>query len=219
MTPNRCPRLLVGTGNAHKLAEIRELLADLDLEVLDIDILPAGEEPEETGSTFIENARIKAIAFAERACALAPDERPRWVIADDSGLCVDALGGAPGVHSARYAGPDANSEDNCRKLLAALATTPDGERGAHFNCTLTCVRLPLGEDSAVEPLFDVVGECHGTIAHAPRGAGGFGYDPVFLDGESGRSFAELSASEKHSRSHRGEALRKFREELARRRQI
>ena len=203
--------LLVGTGNQHKLSEIAAILADLPVEVVGQDHLTAAEDVEETGTTFAANAEIKARAFARRAAHLPPPRRPRWVIADDSGLCVDGLDGAPGVYSARYAGEDCTFQDNNRKLLAALADVPQRDRDAHFVCSLCCLGVPGSPDENAEMLFRCEGLCSGSIALEPSGGGGFGYDPIFLESTTGRTFAELSAVEKNSISHRGLALGKFRD--------
>jgi XTP/dITP diphosphohydrolase len=203
--------LLVGSGNRHKLDELRSLLADLPVAVVGAEWLPDGGEIVEDGETFAENVAIKAREYARRAASLSADRRPRWVVADDSGLCVDALGGAPGVRSARYAGDGATYADNNRKLLAALAGRPAAERGAHFVCTVACAAVPPAADREPELLFIVEGTCEGTIATAPRGAGGFGFDPVFIERTTGRTFAELDPETKNRLSHRGSALRRFRE--------
>jgi XTP/dITP diphosphohydrolase len=205
--------LLVGTGNAHKLAEIQAILADLPLEVRGAEHLPAPVEVVESGETFEENARLKALAFARAAAGLPQEERPRWVIADDSGLCVDALGGEPGVRSARYAGGKGSSLENNRKLLGALQGLEPGNRTARFVCVIACAEPAEGGG---EPgiLFEARGECAGRIAEAPRGHGGFGYDPLFLIPERGLTYAELGEEEKNRLSHRGRALARFRERLA-----
>jgi XTP/dITP diphosphohydrolase len=203
--------LLVGTANPDKLREIAAILAGVPVRVAGTEILPPSEPVPEEGETFAANARAKALEFARRAASLSPGDRPRWVVADDSGLSVDALGGAPGVLSARYAGEDASYADNNRKLLAALAAVTAPNRGARFTCALACagVARHAGEKAAL--LFEVEGSCEGTIASTERGTGGFGYDPLFLDARSGRSFAEMSPGEKNSISHRAAALRRFRE--------
>jgi XTP/dITP diphosphohydrolase len=186
-------RLLLASSNPGKLAELCALLAPTGIEVLpqsDFGI----EDAEETASTFVENALLKA-RHGARLSGLP-------TLADDSGLCVDALAGAPGLHSARYAGRHGDNAGNIAKLLEALRNTPDAERSAYFICVLVLLRHP--DDPA--PLI-AEGRWHGRILHAPRGSGGFGYDPVFLDPELGRSAAELEVGEKQVRSHRGSALR------------
>jgi len=209
--------LLVGTGNAHKLEEIARVLATDALQVVGAGSIPARidalEPPiEETGATFAENARLKALGFAARALRLEAEERPDWVIADDSGLCVDALDGAPGVRSARYAGENATDEANNALLLALLDGVPPERRDAEFVCVIAAVRL---RERAGPPAVDfcVEGRCRGTIRAAASGAGGFGYDPLFFVPELGKTFAELPRDAKNSHSHRGRALRALRERL------
>jgi len=208
--------LLAGSANPHKLEEIRSLLAGLPVRVVGLDAL-AGAAPDvdEHGATFAENARIKAAAYALAAARRGRPAEPApaaadWVIADDSGLCVDALDGAPGVRSARYAGERANAGENNRKLLETLRGVPPEARTARFVCAIACAEVPR---SGGEPrvIFEVEGTCPGTIAEAPRGSGGFGYDPLFIDASLGRTFAEIGPDEKNRRSHRGAALRRFRE--------
>ena len=185
-------RLLVASGNRKKAAEIAAILgagAGGPLEVLTLADFPALEVPEETGATFLENARIKARAGA------AGSGLP--TLGEDSGLCVDALGGAPGILSARYA----EGDDAARwgKLLHELRDVPAGRRTARYVCAAV-LALPDGREETAE------GTCEGEIAVAPRGTGGFGYDPVFLRPD-GRTVAELSPAEKDAVSHRGKALR------------
>ena len=231
--------LLVGTGNPHKVEEISAVLADPErtdgkhVEVAGADILPRDEPVEETGETFHENARIKAEAYARLALELAPERRPRWVIADDSGLAVDALRGAPGIHSARYAGPKATARDNNRKLLEAMEGVPASRRGAEFVCVIACVELLLPHQQAqASPhqqaqgppprelsAFFAEGRCRGVILTQERGTGGFGYDPLFLVPDLQKTFAELSQEEKNRISHRGRALQVLREKLLERMRI
>ena len=187
-------RLLVGTGNPGKQREYRELLAGLDLDlVVPGDLGPVPPEPDENGATFAENAAHKA-----RTYAVASGLR---TVADDSGLEVDALRGAPGLRSRRFFGDDASAAERNEKLLALL----DGvaSRGARF----VCVTALASPDGRVE-LFD--GEVRGEIALAPRGDHGFGYDPLFVIAGDGRTMAELPADEKHRISHRGLAVAKLR---------
>jgi len=191
--------LLLASGNAKKLAELRRLAEPLGVTVLspaDVGGLP---EVVEDGDTFAANASKKAASAARHA--------NRWALADDSGLAVDALDGAPGVHSARYAGTHGDDAANNRKLLGALAEVPDGDRGAAFVCALALAAPGTGEVS-----HTASGEVRGEIARAPEGAGGFGYDPLFRFTEpgfptTGMVFATLSADEKAEVSHRGRALR------------
>lgn len=185
-------KVVLATGNAGKVRELAGALADFGMEIVAQSALGVASV-EETGLTFIENALIKA-RHAARVTGLP-------AIADDSGLAVDALAGAPGISSARYAGEDASDRQNMDKLLAALASVPDGQRGAQFHCVL--VYLRHADDPT--PLV-----CHGSwsgeIARQPSGAGGFGYDPVFLLTEQGRTAADLNTEEKQALSHRGQAL-------------
>ena len=193
--------IVVASGNRGKLREIGKVLADLDCELIPQNQLGIASVPE-TGSTFVDNATIKARHAAARSGLPA--------IADDSGLVVDALGGRPGVHSARYAGDDASDDENIDKLLAELEGVPEAERGAHYKCAAVWI----SPDAAVEPVV-AYGEWHGRILPARRGRGGFGYDPVFLDTQLGKSGAEMTVEEKNRRSHRGEAFRRLGELLRR----
>jgi XTP/dITP diphosphohydrolase len=192
-------RLVLASGNAGKLVELRELLADAgytlhaqsEFGVRDID---------ETGLTFVENALLKA-RHAARETGLP-------ALGDDSGLCVDALDGAPGLYSARYAGTHGDAAANIAKLLDALRDVPQSERTAHFHAVVVLLRT--ADDP--QPII-AEGRWPGRILHAPRGDGGFGYDPVFLDVALQRSAAELDAPTKHARSHRGLALASLRARL------
>jgi XTP/dITP diphosphohydrolase len=187
-------RWVLASGNRGKLAELRALVREtgLDLELVPQTELGIDAAPE-VGATFVENALAKA-RHAARASGLP-------AIADDSGLCVDALHGAPGVRSARYAGEAADDRANVVKLLDALRDVPDDDRGARFYCVL--VALGSADDPA--PII-ASGEWRGRIAARPRGNGGFGYDPVFLDPSTGMTAAELGSAVKNSLSHRGQAL-------------
>lgn len=184
-------RLVVATRNHGKLAEIRELLSRLDVTVKALGDYPSAPEPRETGATFRENAVIKAVAAASFTGEVA--------VADDSGLVVDALGGAPGVMSARYGGNGASDQEKYEKLLAQMAGVPNAERTARFVCVVA-VASPDGSISSAD------GVVEGTIACAPRGTGGFGYDPVFLIPELGMTFGELPPATKNAMSHRARAL-------------
>jgi XTP/dITP diphosphohydrolase len=184
----------MASSNAGKLREMAALLQRLGIELVAQSEFGV-EDADETGTTFEENSLLKAKHAAEATGLPA--------IADDSGLAVDALDGAPGVYSARYSGPYATDEKNNRKLLAALADVAAPDRGAAFHCVATFVH-PDGS-----PPLVASGEWRGSILMAQKGDGGFGYDPLFLDPESGRSSAELPAQEKNARSHRGEALKKL----------
>jgi len=192
-------KLVIASGNRGKLAEFADLLGDSG-----IDCVAQGElgvdDIEETGLSFVENALLKA-RHAARVTGLP-------ALADDSGLCVDALGGAPGLYSARYAGSHGDAQANINKLLDTLREVPDDRRGAHFHASIVLLRH--ADDP--QPLI-AEGSWHGRILHAPRGAGGFGYDPVFLDPERGQSAAELDPALKNRISHRGLALAVLREKL------
>jgi XTP/dITP diphosphohydrolase len=207
MSPLRT--LLVGSANRDKIAEIEALLDGLTERIASIDELPPGPDVDEDGDTFAANAAKKAVEYARRAALLPSERRPDWVIADDSGLDVDALDGAPGVFSARYAGPAARYADNVEKLLRELADVPDERRGARFVCSIALASVPAeGDEPRV--LVAVEGECPGRIGHAPRGSGGFGYDPVFWSSEAGAGMALLPAARKNELSHRARALRGLR---------
>ncbi len=187
-------KLLVGTNNPGKVREYEEMLVDLP-EPVEF-TFPAREgltlEVEESAETFEGNARIKALAYAQASGLVS--------LADDSGLEVDALGGGPGVHSARYAGPGASDIDRYRKLLDALANVPAGPRTARFRCVVA-LALPDGTVHTAE------GTCEGEIGFAPRGEHGFGYDPVFVvGGQGGHTMAELAPGLKNQISHRARAL-------------
>ena len=187
------PRVVLASANPKKAAELAEILAGSGLR---IELLPRpGDVPEvdEDADDFLGNARLKAAALAEATGLPA--------LADDSGLEVDALGGAPGVHSARYAGETATDHDNVVKLLDELEREPAGERSARFWAVIV-LRWPDGRELVAE------GAVEGTIAATPRGDGGFGYDPVFVpDDGDGRTFAEMTSAEKDAISHRGRAFR------------
>jgi XTP/dITP diphosphohydrolase len=195
-------KLLIATNNPGKVREYEEMLQDLPgIEIT----FPAQEglglEVEESGGTFEENARLKAMAYT-RASGLP-------TLADDSGLQVDALDGAPGVRSARYAGPGASDADRYRKLLAELAGVPAGRRSARFRCVVA-LALPRGTVHTAE------GTCEGQIGLAPRGEFGFGYDPIFIvDGQGGRTMAELEPEVKNRISHRARAIQAMLPDLKR----
>lgn len=183
---------VIATHNAHKLAELERILAPLHIDVTTAEL----DEVEETGTTFAQNAFLKADAACKQTGLPA--------VADDSGLMVDALSGAPGVYSARYAGEGATDSQRIEKLLNALRDVPQEQRTARFVSSICCV-FPNGQTVTAEC------DCPGSIAFAPAGNGGFGYDPVFL--VNGKTFAELTAHEKDEISHRGKALRLFAEKL------
>jgi XTP/dITP diphosphohydrolase len=186
------PRLVVASRNRKKSLEIGDLLAPLNIAVVSVADFPEAPDVEETGATFAENSALKAQQTAEAIGC--------WTLADDSGLAVDALEGAPGVYSARYAGPDATDQDNNEKLLAELRDTPDEQRGAQFICCLTVA------DPAGEIRLQVQGRCRGRVLREPRGESGFGYDPLFWIPEYRKTFAELSLTTKSVLSHRARAF-------------
>lgn len=194
-------KLILASHNTGKLAEFQQLLGGHGIQVVPQAALGI-PDIEETGLSFAENALLKARHASQLGGMPA--------LADDSGLCVDALGGAPGLYSARYAGSDGDAQANILKLLDALADIPDEHRQAHFHCTLALLRHPA--DPA--PLL-CEGRWYGRILHEPRGEEGFGYDPVFFDEASGGSAAELSREEKAAVSHRGQAMRQLLTMLAR----
>ena len=191
-------KLIIASNNAHKLIEIRAILGDRFSEILSMREAGIEHETVEDGQTFLENAAKKAreIAAISGCCALA----------DDSGLCVDALGGAPGIFSARYCGVHGDDAGNNRKLLEVLRDVPDEERGAHFTCAIVLAR-PDGSEVAAE------GHFYGRIAHGESGANGFGYDPLFYLPEYGCTSAELTPEEKNRISHRSQALHRLVEKL------
>jgi XTP/dITP diphosphohydrolase len=193
-------KLVLASGNVGKLAELRDLLRDLDLQ-LHAQSEFGVSDADETGLTFVENAILKA-RHAARATGLP-------ALGDDSGLCVDVLNGAPGLYSARYAGIHGDMPANIAKLLHALRETPEHARTARFVCVLALLRH--ADDP--QPLI-AEGVWEGRILDAPRGSGGFGYDPVFFDPERGMGAAELDAAVKNRASHRGRALALLRETLS-----
>jgi XTP/dITP diphosphohydrolase len=191
-------RLLVATNNPGKVKEYQDLLAGLDVELCRLADLGITDEVDETGQTFGENARLKAAAYGQASGLLT--------LADDSGLEVEALGGAPGVYSARYAGKGTTDADRYRKLLAALDRVPWEKRAARFRCVIALA----WPDGHIET-FD--GHCDGVIAFEPQGMNGFGFDPVFYMPEHGRTMAELPDEVKNQVSHRARAAALARERL------
>ena len=191
-------KLIIASNNAHKLVEIKAILGSRFEEILSLREAGIDHETVEDGETFLENAGKKAreIAAISGCCALA----------DDSGLCVDALGGAPGIYSARYSGVHGDDKANNRKLLEVLRDVPDEARGAHFTCAIVLAR-PDGTEVSVEGYF------YGVIAHEEAGSNGFGYDPLFYLPEYGCTSAELAPEEKNRISHRSAALRLLVEKL------
>jgi XTP/dITP diphosphohydrolase len=189
--------IVIATRNAGKLREFRSLLASLGSRILSLNDLSLDVELEESGDSFVENARLKAAGYS---CLT---KYP--VLADDSGLEVEALGGRPGIHSARYAGPGASDSDRISKLLGELEN-----RGSNRNARFVCA-LALAQDGVL--LLEAEGECRGIIAKGPSGTNGFGYDPVFLFPELGKTYAELSEPEKNQYSHRSRATASLLDQL------
>lgn len=192
------PILVIGTGNPGKLREYARMLRTSDWDLRSLDGYPGAPEVCEDGASFAANAREKALAYARHSGEVA--------LADDSGLEVDALGGAPGLHSARYAGVPANSAANIAKLLAALQGVAPERRTARFRCVVAAA-APDGAWVFAE------GTCEGAILEVGRGASGFGYDPVFWYPPAGKSFAEMTDAEKDAVSHRARALASLRPRL------
>lgn len=184
--------LLIATRNPGKLIEVQELLSDLPAALVSLADFPQTAEVAETGATFAENAAIKASAYALQTGA--------WTLSDDSGLEVDALGGAPGVLSARYAGEGATDAERVELLLSELARTHDKQRSARFVCAVALAD-PLGKIINLS-----TGVCEGHITHGPLGEHGFGYDPVFMPNGYGQTFGELTSETKQLISHRARAL-------------
>jgi XTP/dITP diphosphohydrolase len=187
-------KLVVATGNSGKLREFETALTSANIEVVGLDTLQDRSPIEETATTFEGNARLKAEGYS-----LGTDLA---VLADDSGLEVDALNGAPGVHSARYGSPDLTDKARYRALLKALTDVPERNRTATFRSVIAIAR-------AGKTLATFEGRAEGTIVRKPKGSNGFGYDPIFFQAEMGKTFAELSAEEKQARSHRGAAIQKL----------
>ena len=192
------PRMLLATTNAGKIREIRELLADLPIEIVALDAFPGLAPPAETGATFAENAREKALYYAARTGLIA--------VAEDSGLEIDALGGAPGVESARYGGAATTYPEKFRLIYEALRREGRDTSPARFVCALA-----LAEGDRV--VFEATGVVEGTIAPEPAGSEGFGYDPIFFYPPFGRTLAQVPRDRKGEVSHRGAAFRQLRAHL------
>ncbi|MDP4090462.1 MAG: XTP/dITP diphosphatase [Bacillota bacterium] len=195
-------RLLVASNNKHKIEEIKHILEDINIEVIGLKEAGIDTDVEETGTTFMENAYIKAKAIYDMLEA----KQDYLVLSDDSGLSVDVLDGAPGVYSARFAGEHGNDKKNNEKLLSLLKELPFQARKARFMCAIVLI----GRE---EKVLKVQGEVEGYIADKEYGRDGFGYDPLFYVEEYGKTFAELTRSEKNSISHRGRALEKVKERI------
>jgi len=194
-------QIVLASHNPKKKRELQEILQPFGdrIEVLTLDEVSNLPEVEEDGKTFLENAKKKAATIAHAT--------KRWALGDDSGLAVDALDGQPGVHSARYAGEPRDQARNNAKLLAELQGIPREKRTAHFHCSLALAD-PVGKIC-----LTAEGRCDGLILDAPRGEGGFGYDPLFYYPPLNKAFAELTPTQKHEVSHRGQAMRQFLEKL------
>lgn len=194
----RRTRLLIATTNRDKLREIHTVLAGTPVEILTLADLPPVEEPDETGATFAENARLKAQHYATAALTL--DDPSLLTIAEDSGLVVDALDGEPGVRSARFLRPDASYSERFEAIYQRLAEQPGRPRTARFICALAAVR-------GTDVVFETSGTIEGEVSPEPRGANGFGYDPIFLYPPYGRTLAEVDDEQKLRVAHRGNAFR------------
>ena len=191
-------KLLIATTNPKKLLELKDLMADLPLKFICLADIPKFQEIPETGKTFQENASLKALGYAKQTGFLT--------LGEDSGLCCDALEGAPGVYSARFAGLNKNDHDNNVKLLRLLEKVPDNCRGAHFTSSVA-----IAEPGRLVGVVE--GEVHGVISHEARGANGFGYDSVFIYPPFQKTFGEVTAEKKYSVSHRAKAMTKAKEIL------
>ncbi len=191
-------RLLVASGNAKKLKELKDLLKDLPVALVSLKDFPNAIEVEEDGISFQENAQKKALGFAKQTGCLT--------LADDSGLSIDYLKGEPGIYSARFAGPEKDDLKNCQKVLQLLKGVPPEKRSAAFKCAVA-LATPEKVVSTVEESVS------GFIADKMTGGGGFGYDPLFFYPEFGKTFAEIPSDQKHSVSHRGKALKRMKEVL------
>ncbi|MDT8715394.1 RdgB/HAM1 family non-canonical purine NTP pyrophosphatase [Clostridium sp. 19966] len=196
-------KLLVATNNEHKLIEIKEILKDIDIEIVGLNEAGIDIEIDETGTTFRENAYLKAKGIFD----FLKDKKNQYIVmSDDSGIAVDALNGAPGVFSARFDGEHGNSKKNNEKLLTLMKSVPYEKRTAKFICSIVLV-----EDEG--DIIYVDGEVEGIVTEKECGIGGFGYDPIFFVPQFNKTFGELNSDEKNSISHRGRALEKARVEL------
>lgn len=203
MSERDLERIIFATGNAGKMKEIRMILADMGMEILSMKEAGANPDIEENGESYEENALLKA-----RAVAACPQAAGAIVLADDSGLEVDYLGGEPGIYSARYMGEDTPYAVKNASLMERLRDVPDEARTARFVCAIAAV-LPDGEELTARAAIE------GRIAREEKGGHGFGYDPIFYVPQFGRTTAELAEEEKNQVSHRGKALRLMKEELRR----
>jgi XTP/dITP diphosphohydrolase len=201
-------RMLIATSNRDKLREIRAILDGLPVELRSLEEFPRVSEPEETGATFMENARLKALYYDAAVASAAPAGTIDCTVAEDSGLVIDALGGEPGIHSARFLRPDATYPERFEEILRRLAAIPRMPRTARFIGAVSVVR-------AGTVLHEVTGTVEGLITDAPRGTQGFGYDPIFYYPPYGRTLGETTDEEKVLVAHRGRAFRQLAEWLAR----
>ncbi len=192
-------KILIASANPDKRAEMEQMLRGLPVELVSLADFPDAPEVQETGETFAQNAARKAVETALYSGLHA--------VADDSGLCVDVLDGAPGVESARYAGPRGTYRDVCKKLLRVMRYVPDGRRTARFECHIAFA------DPEGDVRLTARGVCEGTITRQMRGGRGFGYDPVFLYPPAGKTFAQMVPEEKNKLSHRARAIEEFRRKL------
>jgi XTP/dITP diphosphohydrolase len=195
--------IIIASKNKHKISEIKHMLSNLAFTTKSLLDFPDYGSPEETGATFLENAHIKARALTDY---LQNTNSERYILADDSGLSCKGLRGEPGVHSARFAGPNARDNENNQKLIDVFNSNPEYNREAHYTCAMVVV-LPDNSKKEIEE------HCHGKITTTPKGSHGFGYDPYFFLEEHQQTMAELSPNEKNHISHRGKALRSLLEEL------
>jgi XTP/dITP diphosphohydrolase len=195
-------RLLLATTNRDKLREIHRVLRGMPIELRTLADLPPIDEPDETGATFAENARLKALYYANVA-ARHLDDSSLLIVAEDSGLVVDALDGEPGVRSARFLRPDASYQERFDEIYRRLAARPDRPRTARFICALAAVR-------GTDVVFETTGSVEGEVSTEPRGNHGFGYDPIFFFPPYGRTLGEVDDEEKLRVAHRGHAFRQLR---------
>ena len=198
--------ILLATTNRDKLREIQAVLDGMAVELITLADLPGADEPEETGETFADNARLKALYYA-RAAASHRDNPSLLTVAEDSGLVVDALDGEPGVRSARFVRADASYEERFDEIYRRLAERPERPRTARFVCALAAVR-------GGNVVFETTGTIEGAISSEPQGTHGFGYDPIFLYPPYGRTLAEVNDELKRRVSHRGQAFRNLRDWLS-----
>jgi len=197
---NRVRRLLIATTNRSKLAEIRQLLGSSALDLLTLLDRPSVPEPRETGTTFEANARLKARYYDDAVASIPEDGQ--FTVAEDSGLVIDALGGEPGIHSARFVRPDASYVEKFAEIYRRLDKVPEDERTARFVCAVAVVHQGV-------VVFEAVGTVEGTVADTPRGSGGFGYDPIFFFPPYGMTLGEVSSQQKLRIAHRSVAIGKL----------